>query len=107
MHTFRLKPHLIQLFTRKMSTDTFKGIPLSEIYGGRDPFSLDHLPPVVNKREHTVLYKLPVDVNAGRPPDAFNGENKWDQNHVRLPCAPQNEYKTECAVCHSDKKQTI
>lgn len=83
-----------------MSTESFKGVLLSEIYGGRGAFDLEHLPPVANKRDHIVLYKLPLPVNSGRAPDAFKGENKWDANHVRMPCAPQNDYKTESAVSY-------
>lgn len=99
MHTIRLN-QTFQLFIRKMSNETFKGIPLSEIYGGRDAFDLQHLPPVANKRDHVVLFKLPITVNSSQPPEPYKGEKKWDQYHVRLPCAPQSEYQMESTVIH-------
>lgn len=81
-----------------MSTDSFKGIPLDEIFRGRELWSFEHLPPIANKRDHIVLFQLPLAENPTHPPDPHNGENRWDANHVRLPCATQNEYKTECLV---------
>lgn len=99
MHTIRIISRAIYpFFVRKMSSETFKGIPLSEIYCGRDAFDLDHLPPVANKRDHIVLYKLPITVNSTRPPEPFKGENKWDQHHVRMPYASQSEHKGESQV---------
>lgn len=81
-----------------MSSETFKGIPLSEIYSGRDAFDLDHLPPVANSCDHIVLYKLPITVNSMRPPEPYKGESKWDSNHVRMPYGPQYESKSESVV---------
>lgn len=86
------------LVVRKMSSETFKGVPLSEIYGGRSAFDLDHLPPIENKRGHTVLYKVPITVDWSKTPEPYRGESKWDQHHVRMPYAPQSEHKSENTV---------
>lgn len=101
MHRIRINFREIYRFAeRKMSSEAFKGVPLSEIYGGRGAYDLDHLPPVANKRDHTVLYKVPITENPNRVPAPFRGEIKWDPFHVRMPHAPQNEQKSESAVRH-------
>lgn len=81
-----------------MSTDSFKGVPFDDIYRGNDAWHLNHLPPIVNKRDHIVLYQLPIEPNSTQPPKPYPGEHKWDSHHVRLPCALQNEYRTESSV---------
>lgn len=91
---------IYRLAVRKMSSENFKGVPLSKIYGGRDAFDLDHLPPVTNKRDHIVLYKLPITVDWSSPPEPYRSESKWDQNHVRMPFALQSEHKSESTVRH-------
>lgn len=93
--SFRKICHLI---VRKMSTESFKGVEMSAIYGGRDAFDLEHLPPVENKRDHFVLYKLPIAVSLTRPPEPFRGESKWDPNHVRMPYNPQSVMQNENTV---------
>lgn len=101
MHTIRINlGEICHLAVRKMSSERFKGIPLSEIYCGRNAFDLDHLPPVAHKRDHIVLYKLPITVNSTRPPEPYKSESKWDPNHVRMPYALQSEHKSECTVRH-------
>lgn len=90
-----------RLAVRKMSSERFKGVPLDEIYGGRSAFDLDHLPEITNKRDHTVLFKVPITVSWSKTPEPYRGENKWDQQHVRMPHAPQSEYKSENTVSSS------
>lgn len=86
--------------TQEMSTQNFKGVSMDKIYRNFDPWDLDHLPPVENTRNHTVLFQLPISkVQPLEPPTPHIGKGKWDSNHVRLPCASQNEYKTESSVC--------
>lgn len=70
----------------------WRGTPMEQIYRGFSEWELSHLPPIVNRRNHTVLFELPVDVNAMEPPKPHDGQMKWDSLHVRLPCSPQNEY---------------
>lgn len=70
----------------------WRGTPMEEIYRGLSEWELSHLPPILNRRNHTVLFELPIDVNSTRPPKPHDGQMKWDSLHVRLPCSPQNEY---------------
>ncbi|XP_055304353.1 poly(ADP-ribose) glycohydrolase-like [Sitodiplosis mosellana] len=85
----------ITSFAHKMSTDSFKGVPLAKIYRGPNEWHLNHLPPIENKRHHVVLYQLPIAKDSTTPPKPHIGEAKWDANHVKLACSPHNEYKTE------------
>lgn len=71
---------------------THKGSSMDEIYRGLNPWELSQLPPIINKRDHAVLFQLPINLNSNEPPEPHRGEVKWDSNHVRLPCASQNEY---------------
>lgn len=83
---------------RKMSACNFKGVPLEAVYRGFEPFELDHLPKIENKRNHTVCFQLPIEQGSTKPPKPHVGEKKWDGNHVRLPCAVQNEYNATSGV---------
>lgn len=65
---------------------------MEDIYRGLSEWELSHLPPIVNRRNHIVLFELPIDLNATEPPKPHDGQMKWDSLHVRLPCSPQNEY---------------
>lgn len=65
---------------------------MEQIYRGFSEWELSHLPPIVNRRHHTVLFELPIDANGTEPPKPHDGQMKWDSLHVRLPCSPQNEY---------------
>lgn len=40
---------------------------------------------------HTVLYHLPIKCTT-TPPKPHKGPNKWDSDHVRLPCSSRNQY---------------
>lgn len=40
---------------------------------------------------HTVLYHTPI-LDTSIPPIPYKGPERWDANHVRLPCAKQNQY---------------
>lgn len=82
----------------KMSTSCFEGVPLEKVYRGQSQWDLDHLPPIDNKRNHIVLFQLPISINSTQPPAPHKADIKWDQNHVKLPSALQNLYKTESSV---------
>lgn len=87
------KPYLRTIMGSQSTDDCgWKGSPMHDIYRGTSQFELPQLPPIVNKRDHIVLFHLPFDSNASLPPKPHIGTPKWDQNHVRLPSAPQNEY---------------
>lgn len=87
-----------------MTTDIdFKGNSMDEIYRGLNPWELPQLPPIVNKRDHSVLFQLPIHLNSTEPPQPHRSDAKWDSNHVRLPCAIQNEYLTHDEVYRIDR----
>lgn len=65
------------------------------IYRGLDRFELRHFPEVRPSEDHTVLYNLPVDPNGTEPPVPRRSYNKWDANHVRLPCSHRSQYPVE------------
>lgn len=77
----------------------WRGTPMEEIYRGLSEWELSHLPPILNRRNHTVLFELPIDLNSTIPPKPHAGHMKWDSLHVRLPCSPQNEYIVTDEVC--------
>lgn len=72
----------------------WKGAPLSMLYGADSPWDAPGFPPVQPGHNHAVLYHIPSNgVLAGdRPPKPQVGQDKWDQNHVRLPCSKQSLY---------------
>lgn len=81
----------------------FKGVPMNKVYRGGAQWDSSHLPPIQNQRNHFVLFHLPIAHDSKLPPTPQRGEMKWDSHHVRLPCATQNDYKTESAVCIDTK----
>lgn len=93
----------ITSFARKMSANSFRGVPMDKIYRDYDKWHLNHLPPVQAHHDHSVLFELPIANDSAAPPKPRAGKDKWDAYHVRLPCAPQNDYsqvvyKTESGV---------
>lgn len=78
-------------------TDKIESIP-EEIYRSSDRWHLSHFPPIDNKRNHTILFEYPISNDQSKPPEPRIGKKKWDLNHVRLPCATQNEFKVESSV---------
>lgn len=69
-----------------------------EIYRGHDRWHLDHLPPIANQRNHTILFQYPILIDQSKPPEPCIGRMKWDLNHVRLPCATENEFSADNVV---------
>lgn len=78
-------------------TDNIEKIP-DEFYRGADRWQLNHFPPIVNNRNHTVLFQLPLPDDASQPPQPRVGANKWDLNHVRMPYAAENVLKIKSSV---------
>lgn len=49
--------------------------------------------PIVEQCDaHTVLFELPLPVDENELPIPRIGEDKWDENHVRLPSSPSSKY---------------
>lgn len=88
--------HIVR--THKMSAYNFKGVSLKKIYRGPNEWHLNHFPAIENRRSHAVLFELPLEKDSKTPPKPHEGEMKWDSSHVKLPCASQNDYKTESGV---------
>ncbi|XP_031627780.1 poly(ADP-ribose) glycohydrolase isoform X2 [Contarinia nasturtii] len=108
MNENRYSFHVRIAKARKMSSVSYKGVPFKTVYRNFNEWDLDHLPEIVHRRDHSVLFKLPITTRSVQPPKPFieSGGPKWDSNHVKLPCAPQNEYKTESASNSSKSIQT-
>lgn len=73
----------------------WRGVPMDIIYRGLDRYELRHFADVRPSEEHTVLYNLPVDPSRAEPPKPRRAYNKWDANHVRLPCSHRSQYPVE------------
>lgn len=77
-----------------LTSNIYKGAPLSLIYGSESPWNRPDFPPVRPARNHVVLYQVPDNgvLAEDRPPKPRIGGDKWDQYHVRLPCSQQSLY---------------
>lgn len=69
-----------------------------EIFRGYDRWHLNHLPPIANQRNHKILFQYPISNDESQPPKPSIGKKKWDSNHVRLPCAMENDFSADNAV---------
>lgn len=78
-----------------------------EIYRFSDRWHLDHFPPITNKRNHTVLFQLPLPNDSSHPPEPRIGAHKWDLSHVRLPCSTENELQIKSLVRLTNKNDYI
>lgn len=84
-----------------MSSDVFnennwRGVPLSELYGSQSPWGAPEFPPVTPGHNHAVLYHVPASgLMDDRPPKPQIGHDKWDQEHVRMPCSSHSLYPVE------------
>nr|XP_054773883.1 poly(ADP-ribose) glycohydrolase-like [Lytechinus pictus] len=74
-------------------TSFWKGSPISEL--NRAPACSDVLPEMRPSQDHTILFRTPV--KSGVVPTAFPSDyqDKWDGDHVRMPCSPENLYPVE------------
>lgn len=76
------------------------GAPLSSL--NIVPVCSLQLPPLVPQPDHTVLVRASLNCNFAEPPKPSykNYRDKWDRNHVRMPCSTENLYPGE----NSEKK---
>lgn len=84
------------IFQFKM-TEIRAKIP-DEIYRFTDRWHLDHFPAIANKRNHTVLFQLPLPNDLSHPPEPRTAAHKWDLSHVRLPCSAENVLQIKILV---------
>ncbi|XP_041988363.1 poly(ADP-ribose) glycohydrolase-like [Aricia agestis] len=80
-----------------MSTHSeWKGVPISHIQGSNSPWGAPEFPLIQPAYNHTVLYHIPSNgATLDRPPKPQIGRDKWDDDHVRLPCSPHSLYPVE------------
>ncbi|XP_045485572.1 poly(ADP-ribose) glycohydrolase isoform X1 [Pieris rapae] len=82
-----------KIVSRAMSVDhSWRGIPLTQIYGSDSPWGSPEFPLVQPGFNHTVLHHILHNGDMERPPKPHIGTDKWDQDHVRMPCSRQSLY---------------
>ncbi|XP_047986934.1 poly(ADP-ribose) glycohydrolase-like [Leguminivora glycinivorella] len=79
------------------SDNSWRGVPLTEIWGSQSPWGAPEFPLVAPAFNHTVLYHIPSSgcVPGDRPPKPQNGQDNWDHDFVRMPCSNQSLYPVE------------
>lgn len=76
------------------SDNNWRGVPLTELYGSQSPWGAPEFRLVSPSYNHAVLYHVPSSgcLAADRPPKPQIGQDKWDSEHVRMPCSDQSLY---------------
>ncbi|CAK1549263.1 unnamed protein product [Leptosia nina] len=83
----------LKMCTKDMSIDhTWRGVPLSQIYGSDSPWGSPEFPLVQPTFNHAVLYHISHNRDMEKPPKPQIGTDKWDQDHVRMPCSRHSLY---------------
>ncbi|XP_059051437.1 uncharacterized protein LOC131846206 [Achroia grisella] len=86
-------------FTMNSSNEdvTWRGAPISEIIGSQSPWGAPEFPLVTPAYNHAVLYHIPSSgsIPTDVAPKPQVGQDKWDQDHVRMPCSPHSLYPVE------------
>lgn len=79
----------------------YGGASLEEIYGGQDKWKLDHLKQTAHSSGQILLFDLQFKSSREyrNSPKPRMDDKKWDSDHVRLPCAEENELIDESYVC--------
>ncbi|KAH9632798.1 hypothetical protein HF086_012623 [Spodoptera exigua] len=74
--------------------NNWRGVPLSELYGSQSPWGAPEFSLVSPSYNHAVLYHVPSSgcLATDRPPKPQIGQDKWDSEHVRMPCSDQSLY---------------
>ncbi|XP_026732531.1 poly(ADP-ribose) glycohydrolase isoform X2 [Trichoplusia ni] len=77
--------------------DSWRGVPLSEMYGSQSPWGSPEFSLVSPSFNHAVLYHVPSDgcLADDKPPKPQIGHDKWDSEHVRMPCSSHSLYPVE------------
>ncbi|XP_075974224.1 poly(ADP-ribose) glycohydrolase-like [Anticarsia gemmatalis] len=98
--TFLYSKHYWVTHTMSGDTDSgnhWRGVPLTELYGSQSPWGAPEFPLVAPSYNHAVLYHVPSSgcVAGDRPPKPQMGQDKWDSEHVRMPCSSHSLYPVE------------
>lgn len=78
---------------KRDGSQAWKGLPLKML----DKLTEidEKLGPLQSSDNHRVLFKTPFKYDGVKPPTPFpNYKDKWDTNHVRMPCSNLSEYPT-------------
>ncbi|CAH0581095.1 unnamed protein product [Chrysodeixis includens] len=83
--------------TEMDSGASWRGVPLSEMYGSQSPWGSPEFSLVSPSFNHAVLYHVPSDgcLAGDKPPKPQTGHDKWDSEHVRMPCSSHSLYPVE------------
>ncbi|XP_063384592.1 poly(ADP-ribose) glycohydrolase-like [Cydia fagiglandana] len=81
--------------TTDMESGNWRGVPLTEIWGAESPWGAPEFPLVVPAADHTVLYRISSLEFDKQPPEPQNGEDKWDDDFVKMPCNSQSLHRVE------------
>ncbi|XP_055923525.1 poly(ADP-ribose) glycohydrolase [Eupeodes corollae] len=71
---------------------SWRGCSMDEIHRYLNEFELEHVPPVRPSDHDSVLYHFPIRCDTTEAPRPLKGQDKWDANHVRLPCSSRSQY---------------
>ncbi|KAL4705353.1 hypothetical protein ACJJTC_006839 [Scirpophaga incertulas] len=80
-----------------MCEQSWRGVPISEIYGSQNPWGAPEFPLIVPSSNHAVLYHVP-SINQlvnDAPPKPRVGKDIWTHDFVRMPCSRQSLYPVE------------
>ncbi|XP_055851769.1 poly(ADP-ribose) glycohydrolase [Episyrphus balteatus] len=71
---------------------SWRGCSMDEIHRYLNEFELEHVPPIRPSDHDTVLYHFPIRCDSSEAPRPLKAQDKWDANHVRLPCSNKSQY---------------
>lgn len=72
---------------------TWVGSSIEEIMNGITSETIQQAPKIESSENHTILFKLPLPTDINEFPVPEEGEDKWDDLHVKLPCSNKSIYK--------------
>lgn len=72
---------------------TWVGSSIEDIMSGVTSETINQAPKVEQSENHTVLFKLPLPENFNEFPIPQHGEDKWDDQYVKLPCSHNSIYR--------------
>nr|CAH0106658.1 unnamed protein product [Daphnia galeata] len=83
----------VTLAKTDISADKWRGKPLSEMYSLFNP-ECKQLLNIEPGRNHTVLFKVSTSYGFSTIPEPHPAKynDKWDGEHVKMPCSPSNLY---------------
>ncbi|XP_047986946.1 poly(ADP-ribose) glycohydrolase-like [Leguminivora glycinivorella] len=71
-------------------SDSWRGVNLTDIWGAESPWGAPEFPAVGPGDDHAVLYIIPSLGSGDQPLEPVIGEDKWDDDFVKMPCSSQS-----------------